>query len=321
MVITDELLQTPPLPPILVIIFGILAASTASIFIRFAQEEVPSLVIAAWRLTLASIILVPIAAFRHKKELLGLKRRGFLLALLSGVFLALHFATWITSLQYTSVASSVVLVSTIPLWVALLSPITIKEPIGKTVFFGLIFTLLGVVIIAISDTCSITLGKISCPNIANITQGKAFLGDLLAICGAMAGAGYLLIGRKLRANMSLISYISVVYGMAAVVLLMIMFAAGYKFFGYSPQSYVWLILLAIIPQLLGHSTFNWALGYLSAAFVSITLLGEPIASTILASIILDEKPTTIKITGAVLILVGIYISSRSEGKKSSELSD
>jgi len=139
--------------------------------------------------------------------------------------------------------------------------------------------------------------------------------------GAMAGAGYLLIGRKLRANMSLISYISVVYGMAAVVLLMIMFAAGYKFFGYSPQSYVWLILLAIIPQLLGHSSFNWALGYLSAAFVSITLLGEPIASTILASIILDEKPTPIKITGGILILMGIYISSRSEGKKSSELPD
>ena len=124
----------------------------------------------------------------------------------------------------------------------------------KTVFFGLIFTLLGVVIVAISDTCSITMGKISCPKFANFTQGKAFLGDILAICGAMAGAGYLLIGRKLRANMSLISYISVVYGMAAVVLLMIMFAAGYKFFGYSPQSYVWLILLAIIPQLLGHSS-------------------------------------------------------------------
>lgn len=304
--------KRPPVPPIVAIVFGILAVSTASIFIRFAQEEVPSLVIAAWRLTIAALILVPIAITRHKTELTSLSRKGLLLALLSGIFLALHFATWITSLQYTTVASSVVLVSTIPLWVALLSPITIKEPIGKAVFIGLVFTLLGVLVVAISDSCAITTGGLSCPNISDFMQGQAFIGDLLAVCGAIAGAGYLLIGRKLRANMSLVSYISLVYGMAAIVLIIIMLAAGLKAFGYPPQSYVWLILLAVIPQLLGHSTFNWALGYLSAALVSITLLGEPIGSTILAYIILDEKPTSIKLIGGGLILVGIYIASRSE---------
>jgi drug/metabolite transporter (DMT)-like permease len=313
--------KPPPIPPIVAIVFGILAVSTASIFIRFAQEEVPSLVIAAWRLTVASLILAPIAATKHKRELLGLSRQGLLLALLSGFFLALHFATWITSLQYTTVASSVVLVSTIPLWVALLSPITIKEPIRRIVFIGLIFTLLGVVVVAISDTCSSTMGRISCPNLKDFMQGQAFLGDILAVCGAIAGAGYLLIGRKLRASMSLVSYISVVYGMAAIVLIIIMFAAGLKPFGYSPQSYVWLILLAIIPQLIGHSTFNWALAYLSAAFVSITLLGEPIGSTILAYFILQEKPTPMKLIGGGLILVGIYLASRSETKKLPELPD
>jgi drug/metabolite transporter (DMT)-like permease len=313
--------KRPPIPPIVAIMIGILAVSTASIFIRFAQEEVPSLVIAAWRLTIASLILVPIAATRHKTELQGLSRKGLLLALLSGTFLALHFATWITSLQYTSVASSVVLVSTIPLWVALLSPITIKEPIGKAVFVGLVFALIGGVIVAISDTCSITQGGVSCPNMSEFMQGQAFLGDALAVCGAIAGAGYLLIGRKLRANMSLVSYISLVYGMAAIVLIIIMLVAGLNFFGYSPQSYVWLILLAIIPQLIGHSTFNWALAYLSAAFVSITLLGEPIGSTILAYIILHEKPTPVKLIGGALILVGIYIASRFEAEKSPELPD
>jgi drug/metabolite transporter (DMT)-like permease len=313
--------KRPPIPPIVAIMIGILAVSTASIFIRFAQEEVPSLVIAAWRLTIASLILVPIAATRHKTELQGLSRKGLLLALLSGTFLALHFATWITSLQYTSVASSVVLVSTIPLWVALLSPITIKEPIGKAVFMGLVFALIGGVIVAISDTCSITQGGVSCPNMSEFMQGQAFLGDALAVCGAIAGAGYLLIGRKLRANMSLVSYISLVYGMAAIVLIIIMLVAGLNFFGYSPQSYVWLILLAIIPQLIGHSTFNWALAYLSAAFVSITLLGEPIGSTILAYIILHEKPTPVKLIGGALILVGIYIASRFEAEKSPELPD
>jgi drug/metabolite transporter (DMT)-like permease len=313
--------KRPPVPPIVAIAVGIVAVSTASIFIRFAQEEVPSLVIAAWRLTIASLILVPIAATRHKTELMGLSRKGLFLALLSGTFLALHFATWITSLQYTSVASSVVLVSTIPLWVALLSPITIKEPIGKAVFVGLVFALIGGVIVGISDTCAITQGRLSCPNLSEFMQGQAFLGDALAVCGAIAGAGYLLIGRKLRANMSLVSYISLVYGMAAIVLIIIMLVAGLNFFGYPPQSYVWLILLAIIPQLIGHSTFNWALAYLSAAFVSITLLGEPIGSTILAYFILQEKPTPVKLLGGALILVGIYIASRFEAQKTPELPD
>jgi len=313
--------KRPPVSPFIAILFGILAVSTASIFIRFAQREAASLVIAAWRLTVASLILVPVALSTHKKELLKLERKEFLLAGLSGFFLALHFATWITSLQYTSVASSVVLVSTIPLWVAILSPFTLKEPVRRTVVVGLAFALVGGVVVGFSDTCTIAASRITCPSLASFTHGRAFLGDLLAVCGAIAGAGYLLIGRKLRAKMSLVSYISLVYGMAAIVLVIIMFSAGLKPFGYSPQIYLWLILLAVIPQLIGHSTFNWALGYLSVAYVSITLLGEPIGSTILAYFILQEIPTPLKIIGGVLILAGIYIASRSEAEKSPELPD
>lgn len=313
--------KRPPVSPFIAILFGILAVSTASIFIRFAQREVASLVIAAWRLTIASLILIPVALSTHKQELVKLERRDYLLAGLSGIFLALHFATWITSLQYTSVASSVVLVSTIPLWVALLSPFILKEPIRRIVVLGLIFALVGGAVVGISDTCSVEVWHVACPSLANFMHGQAFLGDLLAICGAIAGAGYLLIGRKLRPKISLVSYISLVYGMAAVVLVIIMFSARLQPFGYSPQIYLWLILLAVIPQLMGHSTFNWALGYLSAAYVSITLLGEPIGSTILAYFILQEKPTWIKIAGGILILIGIYISSRSEAEASPELPD
>ena len=313
--------KPPPVPPLIAILFGILAASTASIFIRFAQKEATSLVIAAWRLTIASIILVPVAASTHRRELTSLKRSDLLMALLSGFFLALHFATWITSLQYTTVASSVVLVSTIPLWVALLSPFTIKEPIRRAVLFGLILALVGGAVVGISDSCNISAGRLTCPSLVNFMHGRAFLGDLLALCGAIAGAGYLLIGRKLRSKMSLVSYISLVYGMAAIVLIIIMLSARENPIGFSPQIYLWLILLAVIPQLIGHSTFNWALGYLSAAYVSITLLGEPIGSTILAYIFLHEKPTWIKLAGGALILVGIYIASRSEAVKAPELGD
>ena len=281
----------PFLPPILVIIFGILAVSTGSIFVRYAQVYAPSIVIAAYRLGLATLFLAPIALIRYRSELARIQGNERRLAIGSGIFLALHFATWITSLEFTTVVSSVVLVSTAPLWVALLSPITIKEPLTKPVLIGMI-----------------------CPPFNEFIRGEAFIGDLLALAGAWMAAGYLLIGRRLRAGISLVPYIFIVYGIAAVVLIIIMFASGQTASGYPPQTYLWFVLLALVPQLFGHSSFNWALGYLSAAFVSITLLGEPIGSAVLAYILLDETPTWLKIFGAILILAGIYIASRGETK-------
>jgi drug/metabolite transporter (DMT)-like permease len=293
------------------ILGGILAVSTSSIFIRFAQQDAPSLVVAAYRLTLSSLILAPLALTRYRPELRSLTRREVLLGLLSGFFLALHFATWISSLEYTSVASSVVLVTTTPLWVALLSPLILREVNGKTVVLGMLLALAGGGIVSISDSCTWQNG-LTCPPLASFVRGTAFFGDFLALCGAWMAAGYILIGRRLRAKMSLIPYIFVVYGMAAIVLLIILGVSGQRAFGYLPMTYLWLLLLAIVPQLLGHSTFNWALRYLPASLVSITLLGEPIGSTILAYFILKESPTLLKIAGAVLILAGIYVASMRE---------
>ena len=305
--------QRPLVPPLLAIPVGILAVSTASIFIRFIQAEgVSSLVIAALRLTIACLILAPIALQRHRDELRILNKREIFLALLSGAFLAVHFATWITSLEYTTVASSVVFVSTSPLWVAILAPLTIKEPVSRVILIGMGLALVGGVIVGLSDSCTFEGGSIDCPPLSDFFAGKAFLGDALALAGAFAAAGYFLIGRRVREKVSLIPYIFLVYGMAAVILVIIMLAAGESPFGYSPQIYIWLILLALIPQLLGHSTFNWALGYLSAAYVSITLLGEPIGSAILAFFILDEVPSGLMLFGAILILIGILIASSNQ---------
>jgi drug/metabolite transporter (DMT)-like permease len=292
---------------------GILAVSMASIFIRYAQVYAPSLVIAAYRLSIATLVLAPFSLIRHRSELRSLSRLELGLALLSGFFLALHFATWITSLQYTTVASSAVLVATTPLWVTLLSPFTIKEPLSRPVLAGMALAMIGGAIVGLSDTCTWAAGRLTCPSLKDFTQGSAFLGDVLALTGALMAACYLMIGRRLRGKVSLGSYIFIVYGMAAGVLIAIMFGAGEKPTGYPASTYLWFILLALVPQLLGHSTFNWALRYLSVAFVSITLLGEPIGSTILAYFLLNEAPSGLKIFGAILILVGIYIASRSEG--------
>jgi len=302
----------PPIPPLLALAFAILSVSTASIFIRYAQVYAASLVIAAYRLTLASLLLAPIALVRYRAELLALKRGELRLALISGLFLAIHFATWITSLEYTTVASSVVLVTTTPLWVAILSPFTIKEPLRFLVKIGMVMALIGGIIVGVSDSCDWGRGGLDCPVFSEFIRGKAFLGDLLALAGAFMGAGYILIGRRLRRDMSLVSYIFLVYGMGAGVLLVIVMAARYPLFSYPIPAYIWFVLVALVPQLLGHSTFNWALRYVSAAYVSISLLGEPVGSTILAYFLLQEIPTPLKIFGAILILTGIYVASRSE---------
>jgi len=299
----------------IVIIFGILAVSTGSIFVRYAQEDAPSIVIAAYRLGLATLFLAPLALFKHRTELASIQGRDRWLAVGSGIFLALHFATWISSLEYTTVVSSVVLVSTAPLWVALLSPVTVKEPLTKAIMIGMGLAFVGVVVVGISDVCSIESGELVCPSFNEFVRGEAFIGDLLALAGAWMAAGYLLIGRRLRGGISLIPYIFVVYGIAALVLIGLMFASGQSATGYAPQTYVWLILLALVPQIMGHSSFNWALGYLTAAFVSITLLGEPIGSAVLAYILLDETPTILKIIGAILILAGIFAASRGEAAR------
>ena len=297
----------------LAIFIAILAVSTGSIFIRLAQDNgVPSLVIAAMRLSIATLLLVPITLTRHRAELRLLTRREWGLALLSGLFLSVHFATLITSLEYTAVVASVVLVSTGPLWVALLSPSFLREVPSRWVWIGMILALAGGIIVGLSSSCSLRGVSISCPPLADMMAGSAFLGNFLALVGAWTVAGYLMIGRRLRAKVSLVPYITVIYGVAALALIVYMLAAGETPFGYAPINYLWMLCLALIPQLIGHSTYNWALRYIPASLVSVTTLGEPIGSAILAFFILSETPTPLTLIGGVFILAGIYISTISK---------
>jgi len=295
---------------------AILAVSTSSIFIRFAQADAPSLVIAALRLTCATLLLAPLALTRHRAELKSLTPSEITLGIISGLFLAAHFGTWISSLEYTSVASSVVFVSTGPLWVALLSPVLLNEQLTRAAIVGLVVAILGGTMIGLSDACAWNDG-LRCPDLSQIMQGRAMWGNFLALIGAWTVSGYLIIGRKLRAarSMSLIPYIFLVYGISAIALLVAMFAAGQSPLGYRAQTYGWIFLLAAFPQLIGHSTYNWALRYLPAAFVAITTLVEPIGSAILAFFLLRETPANGVLLGGFLILIGIYLASRPAVEK------
>jgi drug/metabolite transporter (DMT)-like permease len=294
------------------LIVATLAVSTASIFIRFAQADgAPSLVIAALRLTFASLLIAPVALTRHLDEIKRFTRTEILLGAASGIFLAAHFATWITSLEYTSVASSVVFVGTGPLWVALLSPMLLKEHITRTAVIGLVLAVIGGTIIGLADVCTWHDGLV-CQSMSDILQGRAMWGNFLALMGAWAVTGYLIIGRKLRAETSLVPYIFLVYGMGAIALIIFMLISGNTPFGYDAKTYGWIFLLAAIPQLIGHTTYNWTLKYLTATLVAVTVLGEPIGSATLAFFILHETPSLMTLTGGLLILAGIFMTSRGK---------
>jgi drug/metabolite transporter (DMT)-like permease len=288
--------------PYLALAVGVLAASTAAIFIRMAQDDgAPSPVVAAVRLSVASLLLTPVVLRRHRAEL-GTVTRGELgWMLVSGVVLGLHFATWITSLEYTAVVNSVTLVTTSPLWVALLAPLLLHERLDRGTLLGLGLAVGGGMLVGLS-------GESGDPP----TRHDPALGNSLALAGAWASAVYFVIGRRMRARLGVVVYIWLVYSVAALVLVASVLASGQRVGGLPASAYLWMLLLGLVPQLIGHSSFNYALGYLPAVYVGLIVLGEPIGSGILAMFFLDEWPVLLQLIGSALILVGIGIASRRD---------
>ncbi len=287
--------QRGPVSPYLALFLGIFAVSTGAIFVRLA--DAPALTVAAYRTGLATLLLAPVAWWRAREELRRLSWRDYRWALLSGFFLAAHFATWISSLDYTSVASSVVLVNTNPIWVGLLTPLLTRDRITRLTALGIVISVIGGVIIGAGD---FAIG------------GMALWGDLLAVLGSISAAFYLLIGRNLRPKLSLVAYVTVVYGTAAVLLWLLVLSLRLPISGFSPQTWAALVGIALVPQILGHSTYNWALRWVTASLVAVSLLGEPIMATIMAYVLFGEGLTWAKAIGGALILTGIYLAARGE---------
>jgi drug/metabolite transporter (DMT)-like permease len=304
-----ERVQTPPqvtaVPnwwPYMALVVGVMAASTAAIFIRLAQEAAaPSLVLAAARLSIASIILTPLVLRRYWAAVRAVSLSDLKWALVSGVVLGLHFATWITSLEYTAVVNSVTLVTTTPLWVAIMAPIFLGEKLDRWAVAGLILALSGGILVGLS-------GESGKPP----TRDAPLLGNSLALIGAVMAGIYFMIGRRLRARLDLTVYIWLVYSTAAIILALVVLVSGEQVAGLPGKAYLWMLMLGLVPQLIGHSSFNYALGFLSAAYVSLVMLGEPISSGLLAIIFLDEWPVWLQLVGSALILVGIGVASKED---------
>ncbi|MFC1886590.1 DMT family transporter [Thermodesulfobacteriota bacterium] len=287
--------NTPPVNPHFALAIGVFAVSTGAIFARLA--EAPALVIAAYRVGLATLILAPVTWITAKDELLALSKTDLSLAATSGFFLALHFAAWISSLNYTSVANSVVLVNTNPLWVGLLSPLIAKERIRKAAVLSIIVSVIGGFVIGAGDFKS---------------DVNALRGDALALFGSIGAAVYILIGRNLRRRLTLLVYVMVCYGSAAIILWACVLVFQMKISGFDKTTWIFLGAMALITQMIGHTSYNWALKWFSAGLIAVSLLGEPICATMLAYMIFDEGLTWSKIIGGALVLSAIYIAGKSE---------
>lgn len=285
----------PSVDPRLAVIAAVLFVSTSAILIRLSTA--PPLAIAFFRMAFSALLTAPRFLIAGPRRVLRLSSRDAALALASGGFLALHFATWISSLFLTSVASATVLVNLHPVLVVVLGLVFLRERITPGGLFWVLLSVAGSAVIALGGT---TIGE------------SATLGNLLAIAGAAAVSGYMLIGRVLRRRVDTGVYTLLVYGSSAVFLLAWCRAAGVDLGPFAPREYVLFALLAVFPTLLGHSVFSWALRYVRASFVATSVLGEPVFATVLAIFFFAEFPTLWTLLGGAMILVGIYAFTRRE---------
>lgn len=279
---------------------GVLAVSASAIFIRLA--EAPALGIAFWRCALAVLLLLPVAVYRKEEFPRG---RTLYAALASGVALGAHFGLWISSLGYTSVAASVVLVCTQPVFVAILALLLFGERTSPLSFAGILVAMAGTVVIA-------GVGASFGPD--------ALFGNLLALGGAVAVAVYVLFGRSMRTTggVGVLPYVITVYATAAATLLPVALFAGVPLTGYEAGTWGWIAALTLGPQLMGHTVFNWALKYVEASIISGTILAEPIFAALLAWLVLSEKPGVATVAGGAVVLAGLYLLIR--GRKPSTAS-
>lgn len=292
-------LVTKPIHAYVLLLVGVVSISFGAILTRYAQQEAPSLTVAAYRMIFASVLVLVPTWVRQRSAWKSLSARDFLLAVISGFFLAVHFATWIYSLELTTVAISVVLVNTVPIWVGVLTVLTTKERASMTQVLSIAIAVLGAILIG----CGI----------ADADGGQSsVLGAVFALAGAIALAAYLLIGRGLQRRISLGVYVTACYGTAACFLLFAAVLTRQQILNFSWATWSYLLGLAILCQVVGHSANNWALRFFSASMVSVALLGEPILSTLYASLLFQESLTLLQAIGGTMILIGIYLTILTE---------
>ncbi|SOC41264.1 DMT family transporter [Ureibacillus acetophenoni] len=281
-------MNKPSIHPYIPIIIGVISISLSAILVKLAEADAG--VIAFYRMLFSVLIMSPIFFMKYVNELSLITKKDWLFSSIAGIFLAFHFILWFESLNYTSVASSTVLVTLQPLFAIVGTYFFFKEPLSaKTIISGLI---------AIIGSFLISWGDFQ-------VSGVALYGDMLALIACALITAYLLFGQEVRKRISLITYTMVVYTISTVVLFFYVLLKGESFGPYSTMNWVLFLLLAIVPNLLGHTLFNWAIKWVSTNVISIAVLFEPIGAAILAYYIFSEKLMPSQIVGGIIVLLGI----------------
>jgi drug/metabolite transporter (DMT)-like permease len=283
---------------IILLVVGIAVVSWAGPLIRLATEA-PPLVIAFWRTAIASAVLLPLALTRRRREVGALTGKWWAALVVSGGFLMLHFATWVASIDLTTIAASVLLVTSAPIWVSIASA-AMGEPLPVRGWAGVMLAVAGAAVVGV----------------AGISGGSgALAGNLLALAGAVAAAGYLIAGRRIRQSVSILTYAAGAYSAAALFLLVAVLATSAPLFDYRPGTWAAMLALALGPQLIGHTIFNFLLGDLEAWKVAAAVMGEPVGSAIIAAFLFAEIPGVLVFPGALLLFIGIGLAVGAGGRR------
>ncbi|WP_277552846.1 DMT family transporter [Halobaculum limi] len=290
-------------PPLAGLAVAVLAVSTSAILVEWS--DAPSLVKALYRVVFTTALLLPVALARpsDRAAFARIRPRDLVLAVASGVALAVHFASWFESLQWTSIAASVTLVQAQPLFVVVGAWALLDERVGPRTVAGIAVALVGMLVMSAGDTLLGAAPAVAGPD--------PLYGNTLAVVGAAGAAAYVLLGRSLRQRLPLLPYVVVVYATCAVTLLAATLASGHSLVGYPIEEWVLFLAMAAGPGVFGHTVINWALAHVESSVVSVSLLGEPIGSTILAMVLLAEYPSLVTVLGGGVVLAGVITTARA----------
>ncbi|MGH2711548.1 MAG: DMT family transporter [Actinomycetota bacterium] len=280
---------------------GVITVSFAAPLIRLA--EAPALTVAMYRNVFAAAVLVPLAFAISRKELRALQRSDLLALSGSGVLLAIHFGAWVPSVRLTTVAASTVLVSTQPLWTAAMARVFLGDRLPRAVVIGIGLAFGGAVLISGFD---FTL------------SARAFAGDMLALAGAAAVAGHRILALDARKRIAVLPFVAVIYGTCALVLAIFVPLTGTKVVGFEAETWLLMALLALGPQLVGHTLFNLLLRDVDPTVLAVAIMGEAIGATLLALAFFGEVPAIGAIVGGALLLLGIFVAVRAQSRRAVE---
>jgi drug/metabolite transporter (DMT)-like permease len=293
----------PVVSPMAGLALAVVAVSTSAILVRWSQA--PSVVAAFYRVLLTTLLVAPIAIVRYPGQFRRLSLRDGGVAIAAGLALAAHFATWFESLSWTSVAASVTLVQAQPLFVAVGAALLLEERITLRTVAGIAIAFAGVIGLSMTDFLA---G-------ATLSGAAPLYGDALALVGAVTAAAYVLAGRSLRQRLPLLPYVTIVYTACASALFAVVLAQGAPVLAYPPREWLLFLGMAVGPGIVGHTVINWALAHVESSVVSVSLLGEPVGSTLLAVVLLAEVPHPLTVASGGVVLAGIYVTAaaRSAG--------